>query len=102
MRQEKDSFFKKDDSIVSASFSCTRGALTIRGTEFRPREGDNLPAVVVSPGFLSSRKKVPEYTKALARMGYAAYCFDFCGGWNGCRGKYIAQTIEHIQRFAAL
>ena len=61
--------------------------------------------MVVSPGFLSSRKKVLECTKALARMGYAAYCFDFCGGfggWNGCRGKYIAQTIEHIQRFAAL
>lgn len=90
------SFFKKD-TIVSAPFSCTRGNLTIRGTEFRPREGDNLPAVVVSHGFLSSRKKVLEYTKALARMGYAAYCFDFCGGcggWNGCKGKSDGATTD--------
>lgn len=58
--------------------------------------------MVVSHGFLSSRKKVLEYTKALARMGYAAYCFDFCGGWNGCKGKYIAQTIALIEKFAAL
>ena len=25
-----------------------------------------------------------------------------CGGWNGCKGKYIAQTIALIEKFAAL
>ena len=96
------SVFQKEDTIRRREFSCKRDNLTIRGTEYRPAQGENLPVAIVCHGFMAFQDTVRQYAKTLARMGYAAYCFDFCGGWNGCKGKYIAQTIEHIQRFAAL
>lgn len=65
--------------ITKTSFECSRDGLTIRGTEYRP-EGDNLPIAVVSHGFMANSMTVVQYAKLLARMGYAAYCFDFCGG----------------------
>lgn len=65
--------------ITKASFECSRDGLTIRGTEYRP-EGENLPIAVVSHGFMANSMTVVQYAKMLARMGYAAYCFDFCGG----------------------
>ena len=36
--------------ITKGNFSCTKGQLTIRGTEYRP-EGNKLPAVILSHGF---------------------------------------------------
>lgn len=65
--------------IRRAGFACQRGSLTIRGTEYRP-EGDDLPIAIVSHGFMANQGTVRQYAKALAEMGYAAYCFDFCGG----------------------
>lgn len=66
--------------IQRKSFSCRRGSLTIRGTEYRPESGDSLPIAIVSHGFMANQGTVRQYAKALAGMGYAAYCFDFCGG----------------------
>lgn len=65
--------------ITKTSFECSRDGLTIRGTEYRPA-GENLPIAVVSHGFMANSMTVVQYAKLLARMGYAAYCFDFCGG----------------------
>lgn len=65
--------------ILKASFSCQRGSLTIRGTEYRP-EGESLPVAIVCHGFMANQGTVRQYAKALAGMGFAAYCFDFCGG----------------------
>ena len=50
-----------------------------RGTEYRP-EGEKLPIAIVSHGFMAWQDTVRHYVQELARMGYAAYCFDFCGG----------------------
>lgn len=62
-----------------STFECRRGSLTIRGTEYRP-DGENLPIAIVCHGFMANQGTVRRYAKALAEMGCAAYCFDFCGG----------------------
>ena len=69
---------KKKDYQKSL-FSCQRDGLTLRGTEYRP-EGEHLPIAIVCHGFMANQKTVQHYAKMLARLGYAAYCFDFSGG----------------------
>lgn len=68
-----------ENNLKESVFSCKRDDLVIRGTEYR-LEGDRLPIVIVSHGFMSKQDRVRPYTKLLAELGYAAYCFDFCGG----------------------
>ena len=75
-------FFKKkpvEEPFTESTFECVRDGLIIRGTEFRP-EGESLPIAIVSHGFMGFQDTVRHYCKALASIGYAAYCFDFCGG----------------------
>lgn len=38
------------------------------------------PAVILSHSFGLTHASLTSYAKALADKGYAAYCFDFCGG----------------------
>lgn len=66
-------------SVKKSAFSCCRDGLVIRGIQYRP-EGDNLPVAIVCHGFMANKETVRHYTKALSRAGYAAFCFDFCGG----------------------
>jgi len=66
-------------SCMKSKFSCQRDGLTIRGYEYRP-EGTNLPIAIVSHGFMANQMTVKHYAQYLAEMGYAAFCFDFCGG----------------------
>lgn len=68
-----------DPGITERYFECQRDGMTIRGIEYKP-EGENLPVAIVSHGFLMWRDTVRDYTRLLSRMGYCAYCFDFCGG----------------------
>ena len=65
--------------LIRRPFSCRRGSLTIRGLEFRASE-DPLPAAVVCHGFMANRLTTQGYARFLAKQGYAAFCFDFCGG----------------------
>ena len=64
--------------IRRRTFSCMRGDLTIRGTEYRPN-GEKLPIAIVCHGFMANQQTVRQYTRLLAKIGYCAYCFDFCG-----------------------
>ena len=89
-------FLKKpraQESFTEATFECKRGNLTIRGTEYRP-EGENLPVAIICHGFMAWQDTVRHYAKELARMGYAAYCFDFCGGSVMNKGKSDGATTE--------
>ena len=78
-----DMFLKKKfppvPGITETPFECLRDGLTIRGTEYRP-EGENLPVAIVSHGFMGYQDTVRHYCRELASIGYATYCFDFCGG----------------------
>ena len=40
------------------------------------------------------RDTVRDYTRLLARLGYAAYCFDFCGGSIPGKGKSDGKNTE--------
>lgn len=60
-------------------FHCKRGRFTIRGMMYRPK-GTNLPIAIVSHAFLCNQLSTRHYAKALAKLGYVAFCFDFVGG----------------------
>ena len=90
------SFLKKNNTVepfTESVFECNRGDLTIRGTEYRP-EGENLPVAIVCHGFMAWQDTVRQYAKELARMGYCAYCFDFCGGSVMKKGKSDGETTD--------
>ena len=77
-----DLMFKKpkvSKGITVRTFACKRDGKTVRGTEYRP-QGDHLPVAIVCHGFMAFQDTVRQYAAALAELGYAAYCFDFCGG----------------------
>lgn len=89
-------FLKRNNTVepyVESAFECKRGNLTIRGTEYRP-EGDNLTVAIVCHGFMAWQDTVRQYAKELARMGYCAYCFDFCGGSVMKKGKSDGTTTD--------
>lgn len=83
---------QKRDKILESTFTCQRDSLIIRGTEYRA-EGENLPIAIVSHGFMASQDTVRRYAKKIAGLGYAAYCFDFCGGCVA-NGKSDGKTTE--------
>lgn len=70
---------KSASGIKESTFECSRDGLTIRGTEYRP-EGENLPVAVLCHGFMAWQDSVKHYARMMAGLGYAAFCFDFCGG----------------------
>lgn len=78
-------------AIQANAFRCRRGDLTIRGICYRG-EGEKLPIAVVSHGFLADSGSTRGYARQLAELGYAAYCFDFCGGC--LRGKSDGDTAD--------
>lgn len=84
---------KVQEPFAETTFECKRSNLTIRGTEYRP-EGENLPVAIVSHGFMARQDTVRQYAKELARMGYCAYCFDFCGGSVMKKGKSDGETTD--------
>ena len=84
---------KVQEPFIETTFECKRGGLTIRGTEYRP-EGENLPVAIVSHGFMAWQDTVRQYAKELVRMGYCAYCFDFCGGSVMKKGKSDGATTD--------
>mgnify|MGYP002624945005 CR=1 FL=1 len=81
--------------ILHARFSCQRDGLTIRGQEYRP-QGEGLPAAIVCHGFMANMGSVRHYAQHLARKGFAAFCFDFCGGSalpNSSDGKTTQMSV---------
>lgn len=52
--------------IRRRTFSCMRGDLTIRGTEYRPN-GEKLPIAIVCHGFMANQQTVRQYTRVLAK-----------------------------------
>ena len=90
--------------IQKREFHCYRNCLRIRGTVFFPEGGENLPAAVVSHGFMSNRRSVFPYARALAEAGFAAFCFDFCGGGLICasegsrRNMSVLTEVEDLKQ----
>ena len=72
--------FNNLGGIEKREFYCFRDHLRIRGTVFLPTGKINLPAAIVCHEFMTNRLFSYPYAIALARSGYVAFCFDFCGG----------------------
>lgn len=70
-------------SIEKQLFTCKRDGLVIRGAQYLPagfQEGKTYPAVIISHGFTGTYADVVDFCRDFAQMGYAAFCFSFCGG----------------------
>ena len=67
-------------SVEREGFSCERDGLTIKGTVFLPKGKTDCPIAVISHGFMANQMFSQIHAQNLAKMGYAAFCFDFCGG----------------------
>ncbi|MCD8145881.1 MAG: alpha/beta hydrolase [Clostridiales bacterium] len=79
------------EPIRKELFSCVRDGMTIRGLYYHP-QGQSLPIVVVSHGFMANYQTTKTYAKWFAARGYAAFCFDFNGG--GLMSKSDGKTTQ--------
>lgn len=60
---------------------CKSGENNIFGVMYLPLERvEKMPAVILSHGYNSSYAHVADMAQCLADKGFAAYCYDFCGG----------------------
>lgn len=65
-----------------------RNGNNIYGVLYLPRAaGKKLPTVIFSHGFGGNYRVGTPYAEALAKQGYAVYCFDFCGGSQESRSE---------------
>ena len=76
-------------------FTCSRDSLRLRGSMFRPAEGERFPVAVVSHEFMANRLFTMRYARLLASLGYAAFCFDFSGGCivGASQGRTTDMTV---------
>lgn len=66
--------------MKTSIFSCRRGELRIRGIQFIPDMNERSPIFIVSHEFMANQLFSLTYAKTAANLGYAAFCYDFCGG----------------------
>lgn len=65
---------------MHSDFVCIRGRKRIIGTEYNRGGEGKLPIAIVSHEFMLNRLFSKRYARLLAKAGYAAFCYDFCGG----------------------
>ncbi|MCM1252639.1 MAG: alpha/beta fold hydrolase [Clostridium sp.] len=53
-----------------------------------------MPAIILCHGFGSNCSENDDYCDFFARHGYAAYCFDFCGGSRNGEGRSLGDTVD--------
>ena len=75
---------------------CKNGDRKIYGKLYLPKNAPTpLPAVLLSHSFALDHTSMNAYCIDLAKQGYAAYCFDFCGGSTSSKsdGETTDMTI---------
>lgn len=70
------SFFE----IRHEEFTCQRDGLRINGTLFKPKGNGPFKFVIVSHEFMMNRITTVHLAYSYAKMGFAAFCYDFNGG----------------------
>ena len=99
--------FPDQNGINKKEFFCYRNGLKIRGTVFVPSGETDIPIAIVCHEFMTNRLFSYPYAMALARNGYAAFCFDFCGGGIVCgsdgdsRDMSVLTEIEDLKSVIA-
>lgn len=95
--------FSNQNELNKQEFSCYRGDLEIRGTVFMPFGQTDAPIAIVCHEFMTNRLFSYPYAMSLAKSGYAAFCFDFCGGGIVCgsdgdsRDMSVLTEIEDLK-----
>lgn len=88
--------------LKEEKFTCNRAELAIRGMYFYEENGENekLPAVIISHGFTGNYADVISFCKRFVKLGFAAFCYSFCGGGRPgekeetrSEGEYLDMTI---------
>lgn len=86
---EKELSFFRDDKKIYAKEFISSGSNAAEA---------KLPVMILSHGFGSNARDLEHYCVIFAQMGYAAYCFDFCGGsvagMGRSEGTSLDMTIE--------
>ncbi len=67
-------------NIVHEEFTVERDGLTMHGSMFRPKGAGPFPTIVVSHEFMMNRLTTLPHAFMFARLGFAAFCYDFNGG----------------------
>ena len=63
--------------MIHQEFTCSRDSLRLRGSMFRPAEGERFPVAVVSHEFMANRLFTMRYARLLSSLGYSAFCYDY-------------------------
>lgn len=63
------------------------GEKEVYGILYRPDGLKKAPLVIISHGFGGTHLFGKAYAEAMAPLGYAVYCYDFCGGSNFSRSE---------------
>lgn len=79
--------------VSRQKFICMRDELEISGTVFMPEGKTDCPIAVISHAFMANQVFSFVHAHTLAKMGYAVFCFDFCGG-SVVFGKSEGETTE--------
>ena len=79
--------------LIEEEVYAYRDTLRIYGKMFRPEGQEMLPAVVCSHSSSLTHEAMKGYAEKLAKAGYAAYCFDFCGGSQDSRSDGSADSM---------
>lgn len=66
--------------IQHEEFTCQRDGLRINGTMFKPKGNGPFKFVIVSHEFMMNRITTVHLAYSYAKMGFAAFCYDFNGG----------------------
>lgn len=71
------------------------GGKEVYGVLYRPDGLKKAPLVIISHGFGGTHLYGTAYAEALAPLGYAVYCYDFCGGstFSRSEGKTTDMSI---------
>ena len=72
----------KTHNVIKEELVLKSGDKDVYGVMYRPDWVEKAPLVIVSHGFGGSYMFGKGYADALAPLGYAVYCYDFCGGSN--------------------
>lgn len=99
--------FSNQNGLDKIEFSCYRRDLKIRGTVFMLSGQTDVPIAIVCHEFMTNRLFSYPYAMALAKSGYVAFCFDFCGGGIVCssdgdsRDMSVLTEIEDLKAVIA-
>ena len=73
--------------VHTVTYSDEDGEYTVYGTLYRPANQEKSGVIIYSHGFSGSGDDFKPHCEFMAKNGYAAYCYEFCGGSTKMQSK---------------